>query len=193
MGGNIAFNENDDIQLKGASNGTLIGNVGDRLKVDSSLVGNQAVADNRFYSVTANVVMATSGVDNPLILMRNPTGSGRVLRIWKVIGGTTVANVQAAILLYAAPTITSNGTVLASANTNVGGGAGVASALLTTLPTISVLGSPLMGGTMGQNNSSVLISDRYEVYVQANSAVLITGNPASNNRNALLTLSWYEV
>ena len=32
----LAFGENDDIQIKGASDGTLTGNVGDRLKTDSS-------------------------------------------------------------------------------------------------------------------------------------------------------------
>lgn len=32
MGGNLTFNDNDDVQLKGATDATLIGNIGDRLK-----------------------------------------------------------------------------------------------------------------------------------------------------------------
>lgn len=36
MGGVLVPNDNDDVQLKGATDATLIGNVGDRLKVDSS-------------------------------------------------------------------------------------------------------------------------------------------------------------
>lgn len=32
MGGNLSFNDNDDVQLKGATDGTLIGNVSDSLK-----------------------------------------------------------------------------------------------------------------------------------------------------------------
>lgn len=33
MGGNLTFNDNDDVQLKGATDATLIGNTGDSLKV----------------------------------------------------------------------------------------------------------------------------------------------------------------
>lgn len=36
MGGNLTFNDNDDVQLKGATDGTLVGNIGDRLKVDAN-------------------------------------------------------------------------------------------------------------------------------------------------------------
>lgn len=36
MGGNLFVGENDDIQIKGATDSTLIGNTGDRLKVDAS-------------------------------------------------------------------------------------------------------------------------------------------------------------
>lgn len=36
MGGIVTFGENDDIQIKGATDATLIGNIGDRLKTIDS-------------------------------------------------------------------------------------------------------------------------------------------------------------
>lgn len=45
MGANMSFNDNDDVQLKGATDASLIGNVGDRLKVDANftVLGGQLV------------------------------------------------------------------------------------------------------------------------------------------------------
>lgn len=53
MGGNLTFNDNDDVQLKGATDGTLVGNSGNKLLVDGSgvtqpvsgtVTGNQGTA-----------------------------------------------------------------------------------------------------------------------------------------------------
>lgn len=52
MGGSMSLGEGDDIQIKGATTATLIGNVGDRLKVDSAITAVTAAVSASFSSKT---------------------------------------------------------------------------------------------------------------------------------------------
>jgi hypothetical protein len=149
--------------------------------------------NNQSYTTSTTVSMATSGTDNPLILIRNPSGSGKVFYLWGVRCGISVANVFGTFRLFINPTVTVNGVSQTPVSLNGGGGAGASSMLVTTLPTVTVSGSQIETGVVGENADSVQIGDGFIIAIQANNSVLLTGSPSSNARNAELTIQWVEL
>jgi hypothetical protein len=148
---------------------------------------------NKVYVTAFNVNMPTSGTDNPLLLVRNPTGSGKTLYVYKLGFGSTVANVSAVFKVFSDPTVTANGTSQAATSLNIGGGAPAASVLSTSTPTITANGAEIESYEAGSNNNSGSFVEDFSIHVAANHALLITGNPGSNNRDAALTIVWVEV
>jgi hypothetical protein len=148
---------------------------------------------NKVYVTAFNVNMPTSGTDNPLLLVRNPTGSGKTLYVYKLGFGSTVANVSAVFKVFSDPTVTANGTSQAATSLNIGGGAPAASILSTSTPTITANGAEIESYEAGSNNNSGSFVEDFSIHVAANHALLITGNPGSNNRDAALTIVWVEV
>lgn len=151
------------------------------------------VAANKVYTVATQLNMATSGTDNPLVLIKNPLGSGKTLYLYKIIVACDVTNVLSIFKYFADPTITANGAALASASNNVGGGAPASALSAFTLPTISADGTKLAILTFGQNNNSISSIEDFSIAIAANHNFLITGNPGSNNREATITVVWVEV
>ena len=151
------------------------------------------IKENRGYSVFLDVSAATSGTDNPLILLRNPNGSGKVIYVGFISGNTTVTNVSAEFKVFANPTVTVNGTAQTAISRNVGNSAPVASGLVTTLPTVTSNGSTICGSVTGQNSADVTIIDDFSVAIQPNNSILITASPSSNNRNMGIELMWVEI
>lgn len=160
--------------------------------ISTPLQGNDAVAAGQVYTVSTTLNMAIGGTQNPLVLLRNPAGSGKVLRILRITAGCTASNVQTTFRLHSGVTITLGGITITPVTTNVGSGA-VAVALASTLPTLSVLGNLMMGTHAGQNSQSMDLTKGYEVYLQVNNNLLISGEPVSNNREAVVTVVWAEV
>ena len=179
--------------LQGGTDNTSIGNFLDRLKVDASINGNSLTNNNYLYSVALSINMASSSTNNPLILFRNPSGSGKVVRIKRISCGVNINNVFASFYVFHTPTVTTNGTSQTPVSTNIGGGASAAVSLVTTLPTVSSTGTALANGAVGQNSASITLTDNFDIYIQANQAILITGAPSSNNREAVITVVWGEV
>ncbi len=147
---------------------------------------------NVVYSAQADINQATAGIDNPLLLFRNPTGSGKTLFILEVRVGNTVANVSSEFKLFSMPTITANGTAVTAASNNINGGAGAATGLVTTIPTISANGTAMKSIAAGQNTNSEVFGEAFTTAVQPGGAFLVTGNPLSNNRSAAVSITWAE-
>lgn len=146
------------------------------------------------FSISIDLAAATSGVDNPLLLLKNPNGSGKSLYIKLAKAGCTVTNVLSSFKIFVNPTITGNGTTRTPVNTNVGGGANPATvAQLFSLPTISVSGTEISNAVAGQNGNAVTISEDYIIKLNPNNNLLLTSSPSSNNRNMSVTLVWMEV
>jgi len=147
---------------------------------------------NRFYSTGVSVNQPSSGTDNPLLLIRNPAASGKVIRLWKVNAGVGVTNVFSVFRTWANPTVTANGTAATAVSRNIGGGAPAAVGLVNTTPTVTSNGSQISSLVTGQNNNSVIFADDFSIAIRAGNSLLITGNPASNNRVSELTIVWTE-
>lgn len=160
----------------------------------SAATASDYVALNKVFSLSVNVNQATSGTNNPLLLIKNPIGSGVVLYLYRVQLGVNVANVTSNFLISADPTVTANGTPVSSTSNNVGGGSPASAMESYSLPTISSIGTQRLATyTYGQNSNSIDSLQDFSIHVAAGHSVLLTGNPTSNNRQAALTLTWVEV
>lgn len=155
-------------------------------------VGVTGIVDSgQMYSAGVSLNMATAGTDNPLLLLQNPSGSGKKVRIFFIYTGISTTNRAATFELYASPTVTSAGSAVTVVNRNIGG-AGSASAVLTSLPTVSSAGTKFSSFVVGQNTTSINLSQEFSLTLQPNTYMLITGDPSSNTTEAVLSLSWRE-
>lgn len=180
--------------IRDQATGALVGVSSDRLKVDSTDSGVLTrVTANQFYSFAVDVNMATAGTNNPIVLLRNPNGSGKVIHVWLVDAGAVANNTEAEFSLFSSPTVTSNGSAITVGSRNIGGGASAAVLLATSLPTVSSNGTRIEGKVYGQNGNSVELGREFSVAIQANNSLLITGNPNSNGRIAQVTVIWAEI
>ena len=151
------------------------------------------VSANKVYSFPINVNQASSALDNPLILIKNPLASGKVFYWYKLSFGLTISNNLTNFKIWASPTITANGTAGTPVSNNIGGGAPASVIEIYSLPTISSNGTLLHTFISGQNQNSINIVDDFSILLQDNNDLLITGRPESNNRVAAITMVWAEI
>jgi hypothetical protein len=177
--------------LIGGTDKTDIGNIGDSLKVISSNYG--VLSFGLLFSAAADVNATTAGTNNPLILIKNPTESGKNIFIWSCRLGSSVTNTSMGFKFFINPTITTNGTTLTPVNRNVGGSNPATISQAFTLSTISASGTLLDIADVGQNNSSIGTNQDLTIILNPGNNLLITGSPSSNNRNASVTIVWQEV
>lgn len=161
----------------------------------SDATGGQAglVNDGSLFSVAAVIVAAGAGVDNPLLLITNPTGSGKSLFLWRSRFGSTVTNVAMSFKIFSNPVITLTGTSVSATNRSIGGiGNPAPIAVVTTLPTASALGALITALNVGQNNNSIDMNEEFAIKLNPGNSLLVTGSPSSNNREATMTIVWQE-
>lgn len=190
----VALNETTEVTIVDGSS-----NAGAEMVVET--LGNINVSDvsrlytlnNKTYSNAFEINAASSGTDNPAILIRNPNGSGKIAYFFVASAGVQINNVFVTYKIFANPTITTNGTSQTPASLNVGGGAGAASILINTLPTISANGTVLVAKLMSQNGTTVEMTQNGIIALNPNNSMLITANPQSNNRVSAYTLHWAEI
>lgn len=164
----------------------------DQPAITVSVSQSDTLNNNQLYSAATEVQMTSAGVDNTLLLLRNPAGSGKTLYVFKIYAGTSVTNVAAVFKLFANPTVNSNGTALTVANRNIGG-TGASVGLVNSLPTVSSTGTKMSSLALGQNNSSIIFAEDFSVALKPGNSLLVTGDPSSNNRQSILTIAWREV
>ena len=153
---------------------------------DSSIAGSTFSVDSGFRVAT------TAGTDNPILLVKNPSGSGKTLKLVTRFYGCNVNNVLVTYKLYLNPTITSNGTSLTiNATKQSSPPSTVATAFY--LPTISSNGTLIDTYVIGQNSTGVQIKDDLIQQLDSNNNWLITADPGSNNRAVDISLKWQEI
>lgn len=162
--------------------------------IPTSMFVSAVTKNNQMYGVSVSAINAAStSTDNPMLLIRNPSGSGKVCYIHSVKAGTMTTARSFSFHVYSNPTVTANGTAQTSANFNVGGGAGASSILVTSVPTVTANGTDIDGNVQGQNGSGVVLLEDFQLQIQPNNSILITGNPSSNNTTADIFVVWAEV
>ena len=156
-------------------------------------VGTSALAnDGSLWSASAEINATLAGADNPILLLRNPSGSGKSLYIWRGRLGCLVTNNSMSFKIFSNPIITMNGTTLSATNRNIGGTNPTSIALCSTIPTISISGSLIGIASVGQNTNSIDLNEDFAIKINPGNSILLTCNPSSNNRAAAVTFTWQE-
>lgn len=172
-----------------------------RLAVDAIIPASAVTPENisslvdlgYVYSVGVNVSAASAGTHNPLLYIKNPSGSGKQIYLYKMTTGITVANVFMNFRIYGDPTTSANGTAVTPVNRDFGGGWGASALNVYTVPTVTALGTNILANwVIGQNTNSLDGVEAFSLHVAANHTILITGNPSSNNREAAINVAWAE-
>jgi hypothetical protein len=172
----------------------------ERLDVDARIAQDTVSGENIAALTTAGYVycfagqinMTSSGSDNPLLYIENPTGSGKVLYIYSMRFGVNVSNNYANIKVFANPTITANGTTQTPPNRCIGGGFGASDMNVYTLPTVSANGTQIENLEVAENGNSIHSAENFAMHFEENNKMLVTGDPKSNNREAAITIIWAE-
>lgn len=149
------------------------------------------VNDGKVFTISDQISLATAGSDNLVFLIRNPSGSGKTLYLYRILFGINVVNVLARFKTKKNPTVTATGTAVTPVNNNIGN-SNTSAMNVYKASTVSG-GTQLTSITTGQNNSSFDFLGDFSVFLQPGNDLIITGDPASNNREASVTVVWAEV
>lgn len=155
-----------------------------------------AVTGTKFYLVDTGLVSAAIGVsdlstDNPILLVKNPSVSGKTLVIVIRIYGCSITNVACMFRLYVDPTITSNGTAL-SVNPGLVGNPTASIASAFKLPTTTSFGTLYDSYIISQNSVGSPIQENQVLQLPPGHNWLITAAPGSNSRLVDISLKWIE-
>lgn len=150
------------------------------------------VNDGSLFSAAAVTVAGTAGIDNPLMLITNPTSSTKPFFIWRSRFGSTTANVTMGFKIFSNPVVTSAGTTLSPMNRSVGGSYPNSVAQVTKVPTVSANGELLTALNVGQNNNSIDMNEEFAIKINPGNTLMITANPSTNNREVTITVVWQE-
>lgn len=148
---------------------------------------------NYIYSAASSASAASSGADNPIMYFRNPNASGVKMIILNFFANTAVTNVVMEYKVYANPTVSANGTTVDIFSRNIGNSAPAAQGLVTTLPTVTSVGSRLAWTSNGQNSNAESVVSEAFLTVQPNNNFLFVADPSSNGRAVNFTIVWAEV
>ncbi len=148
--------------------------------------------DGKAFSFSGDFVLANAGGNNNVLLIKNPTGSGKLVYIQKITLGTQVGNVSIGAKLFSSPIVTANGIAKTLTNNRIGN-ISIASTLIYQAPTTSSSGIEIRAGVQGQNANHIIVSDDSIIILQENQSLLLTGNPLSNSRSINYTITLIEI
>lgn len=161
-----------------------------QLLIDGELWQRQAAA-GMGYAVTTNNILIANANENNFLLLKNPAGSGKTVRIARIVFGSdeNQANKSTFFRIYRDPIITADGTALAINNLKKGGLAGVMTAF--KIPTISNKGTLMSAGSY----QAPRISEDTElaVMLQPGENMLITIDPTAPNFDHQITVYFSEL
>ncbi len=151
-----------------------------------------AVSSGTVFSVASLALnMATTGTENPLILLKNSSSNTKSMYIQSAYCGINTANRAAAFDIYSSPTVSANGTAMTIVNRNIG--SAVASVMNAyTAPTVTSNGTLFSTFVIGQNSNSNSILDAFNLKIPPGGSILFTGNPNSNGTGAYISITWSE-
>jgi len=147
------------------------------------------VESGNAYVTTTNFINFTTSNETDYLLLKNPSGSNKILKIKKFDLGVDFNNAPPSVYrIYRDPTITANGTALTISNIRKSGSVSIASAFRS--PTISARGTLLvaqsfLGGTPTNEHNLGFI-------IEAGENILITMDNGATNVDTCVTTYWSE-
>lgn len=145
----------------------------------------------KVYSLSGEFNAASGGNDNPILLIKNPSGSGKTLYLLRLYVGCVVTNVPVEWKIAHTPTITLNGTSQTPQNFTIGGAASAMTVF--SLPTLVSIGTVMGDFGNGQNAQGMELLTGIPILLSANQNLVISAAPASNNRVVEITAVWAEI
>lgn len=192
----ISNNQKNTVGIENVTSGNdLVINADGSINcVDAS----SSLADqDKIFQIATTINITGGGTENNFFLLKNPSGSGKKIKLIDInIGFTNTVNVMAIFRLYGNPTITTNGTALTIVPGRIG--ASVPSSAMTaySTPTISARGTEYSNFTVAGGpsaDSSYHLDIDQSILIDPNYNLLITGTPDGTNRAVLITVRWAEV
>lgn len=144
-----------------------------------------------FSIATGLINAASTGSDNPLLLVNNPNASGKTLYLNDIVLGISTTNRAVNFQVFATPTVTANGSAVTIVNNSIGN-ATASVATIFTLPSVSASGSLLRSFANGQNTLAFPYAINGAIQIPPNHKLLITGNPSANTTSVAISFSWTE-
>lgn len=188
----VALNETAEVVVvDGSSNNGTEMVVNSDGSVNVTRVVAYHTSQGNVYILSGSFNAATGGADNPILLIKNPNGSGKILYLQRVVMNCSVTNVVVSYKVFYAPTITSNGTSQTPRNALIGS-SNTSAMTCFSLPTLSSNGTQLVEITVGQNATAFAFDVDGGIQLQANQNLVIAAEPASNNRAVQFTVAWVE-
>lgn len=187
--------DGNDTAIIGGTNGTIIGNVGDRFKVDvngQELVTiddlNDHIREGKVYTHIDVHEIANTATYYHMIVTPNTA-------LQPQFTYTVSATAECQIFLYEDPTTSSNGTLTTNYNHNRNNSTENV-VLIYHQPTVTSDGTKLeegkIGGSGGNKQGSNLASDRWILKSNSKYLVKIISNASSNKVSHVITIDNYE-
>jgi hypothetical protein len=192
----IPLTESDEVTIADAGGTNKLAVNTDGSLNTKSADSNLADTD-KIFQICETITITGGGTENNFLLIKNPSGSGKKIKIIDLtLGFSNTVSVLAVFKLYASPTITTNGTSLTIKPGRIGAGTPSSAMQAYSTPTISVRGTEYIN-LMVSGGSNIASSYHLDVdqsiIVDENYNILITGTPDGTNRNVLITMRWAEV
>jgi len=153
-------------------------------------LGQYLAENGKMFDATTGVTTIATAAENDFVYLKNPTGSGKILRLnVAILTISATSNKSSFFRYYRNPTVTANGTALTINNRKSGGQASVMQ--VYKLPTISAKGNIFEIKNVGI--SSVVNNFNLEVMLNEGDSILISTQPSSTNMDTAVSLVWAEV
>lgn len=146
----------------------------------------------RSFGTTVSVNMPTAAADTPILLFKNPTGSGKRAFIWRLRCGVEGTTKNSHYHKWANSIIAANGTEATPCNCNSSYSATTPACKVYSGPTVTNSGTQCDTLVIGADTNSALMLYDFECILEPNSHFLITGTPNQNNTVAALGIKWVE-
>lgn len=159
--------------------------------VSANVLLEQAVL-NHTYTTTTDFNLPSGGTESPVLLIRNPAGSGKALYMSRTFLDILTKGNQATWRVYITPTVTATGTPVTVGSTHIGGGAPASVMTVYSGPTVSAMGIKALTMSTGVDASTSPIGFDLGTIVEPGFDLLVTGVPSANNTSTAITISWVE-
>ena len=181
----------DDTRINPSTEETL-SSINSKLSTGITIGENRwqdAVADGKGFVVGTNNLTISGTAESDFMLIKNPLGSGKTIKLYKANFGLDASTVNPTTFrIYRDPTITANGTALTIRNLKKSGAATAMTAFRA--PTISARGSFMASDVFSSIESDIIFDLGF--LIEADENILISFDPAVTNNPHHATLFWTE-
>lgn len=180
---------NKPVSIVDNASGNAASVVGNRLQVDAQVSGSSATLQGKKFRVTSAVRTKVGAPEGPVVLVRNPAGSGKNL----IIDEQTLISIDQGVNLifrtYFEPTVTAVGTALTIRNSFLGD----ATASIMEMyfePTISANGTLV---EVDQARDNMVLHDiKGNMVIKPGYDMLVTLESSGNNKKWSVDFVWTE-